>query len=132
MRNDAEKDGAVWSSKGDKRITPVGTFLRKTRIDEMPQFWNILRGEMSLVGPRPERPEFLPILNEKIPFYYKRHMVKPGVTGLAQVMYPYAETVDDSLEKIGYDLFYIKNRSLYLYFKVILLTLRTVLTFSGQ
>jgi len=98
----------------------------------MPQFWNILRGEMSLVGPRPERPEFLPILNEKIPFYYKRHMVKPGVTGFAQVMYPYAETVDDSLEKIGYDLFYIKNRSLYLYFKVILLTLRTVLTFSGQ
>ncbi len=132
MKTDAEKDGAVWSTKDDQRVTGVGKFLRKTRIDEMPQFMNILRGEMSLVGPRPERPEFLAILNEKIPFYYKRLMVKPGVTGFAQVMYPYAETVEDSLEKVGYDLFYIKNRCLYLYLKIILLTVRTMLTFRGQ
>lgn len=132
MENNAEKEGAVWSSSKDKRITSVGKILRRSRIDEVPQFLNILKGEMSLVGPRPERPEFLSVLSEKIPFYYKRQMVKPGVTGFAQVMYPYAETVEDSLEKVGYDLFYIKNRSFYLYFKIILLTLRTMLTLSGR
>ena len=111
MADKAEKNGAVWAEKNDKRVTGVGKFLRRTRIDELPQFINILWGEMSLIGPRPERPEFLPVLEEKIPFYYKRHMVKPGITGFAQVMHPYAATVEDSLEKVGYDLFYIKNRS---------------------
>ncbi len=132
MRDDAEKDGAQWTKKNDERVTKIGKFIRKSKIDEFPQFINVLKGEMSLIGPRPERPEFLPILEEKIPFYYKRHMVKPGITGFAQVIYPYAATVDDSLEKIGYDLFYIKNRSFYLYVKIILLTIRTMLSMKGR
>jgi exopolysaccharide biosynthesis polyprenyl glycosylphosphotransferase len=132
MAADAEKHGAVWATKNDPRVTSVGRFLRKSRIDELPQFWNILSGEMSLVGPRPERPEFMPVLEERIPFYYKRHMVQPGITGFAQVMYPYAASVEDSLEKVGYDLYYIKNRSLYLYAKIALLTLRTMLSLGGR
>ena len=132
MEDNAEKSGAVWAAKNDKRVTKFGKFMRKTRIDELPQLFNIFWGEMSLVGPRPERPEFLPILEEKIPFYYKRHMVKPGITGFAQVMFPYASTVEDSLEKVGYDLFYIKNRSFYLYAKIFLLTLQTIIAMRGQ
>jgi exopolysaccharide biosynthesis polyprenyl glycosylphosphotransferase len=132
MEDHAEKNGAVWVGENDQRITRVGGFLRKTRIDELPQFFNILSGEMSLIGPRPERPEFMPVLKEKIPFYYKRHMVRPGVTGFAQVMYPYAASVEDSLQKVGYDLYYIKNRSAYLYLKIILLTLRTMLMLGGR
>ncbi|MDP1833944.1 MAG: sugar transferase [Candidatus Moranbacteria bacterium] len=132
MENQAEKNGVQWASKNDARVTMVGRFLRRTRLDEIPQFINILKGEMSLVGPRPERPEFLETLSEKIPFYYKRNMVLPGLTGFAQIMYPYAATVEDSLEKVGYDLYYIKNRSLFLYLKIVLLTVRTALSFSGR
>jgi len=132
MEDMAEKNGAQWASKNDARVTKVGKFLRKTRLDEIPQFWNILKGEMSLVGPRPERPEFLETLSEKIPFYYKRNMVLPGLTGFAQIMYPYAATIEDSLEKVGYDLFYIKNRSLFLYLKIVLLTVRTAVSLKGQ
>ena len=132
MEDNAEKDGVQWAMKDDRRVTSVGKFLRKTRLDEIPQFLNILKGEMSLVGPRPERPEFLKTLSEKIPFYYKRNMVLPGLTGFAQIMYPYAATIEDSLEKVGYDLYYIKNRSLFLYLKIILSTLRTDLSCQGQ
>lgn len=132
MEDNAEKDGVQWAMKDDRRVTSVGKFLRKTRLDEIPQFLNILKGEMSLVGPRPERPEFLKTLSEKIPFYYKRNMVLPGLTGFAQIMYPYAATIEDSLEKVGYDLYYIKNRSLFLYLKIILSTLRTALSCQGQ
>lgn len=132
MVNDAEKDGAKWSKKNDDRITKFGQFLRKTRLDEIPQFINIFKGDMSLVGPRPERPEFLPILNQKIPFYYKRNIVRPGVTGFAQIMYPYAASIEDSIEKVGYDLYYIKNRSLFLYFKIILRTIKVMLMFKGR
>lgn len=132
MEDRAEKNGAQWASKDDQRVTRFGRFLRRTRLDEIPQFFNILKGEMSLVGPRPERPEFLATLTEKIPFYYKRNMVLPGLTGFAQIMYPYAATIEDSLEKVGYDLYYIKNRSFFLYLKIVLLTLRTVLSFKGR
>lgn len=132
MRTDAEKDGAVWASKNDSRITSFGRFLRRTRLDELPQFLNILTGDMSLVGPRPERPEFIGILDEKIPFYSRRNMVRPGITGFAQIMYPYAASVEDSLEKVGYDLYYIKHRSLFLYFKILLRTVRVVLLMRGM
>jgi len=132
MKVDAERDGAVWAKENDDRVTRVGKFLRQTRIDELPQFLNILKGDMSLVGPRPERPEFVEILNKEIPFYYKRHIVRPGVTGWAQVMYPYAASIDDSREKVGYDLYYIKNRSLFLYFMIILRTIRSVFLMKGR
>lgn len=132
MKTDAEKNGARWSEENDTRITNFGKFLRKTRLDEMPQFLNILKGDMSLVGPRPERPEFMAILNQKIPFYYKRNIVRPGATGFAQIMYPYAASIEDSIEKVGYDLYYIKNRSLFLYFKIILRTIKVMLMFKGR
>ncbi len=132
MQKEAEKNGAQWASKGDARVTRIGNFLRKTRLDETPQVINILKGEMSLVGPRPERPEFLETLSEKIPFYYKRNMVLPGLTGFAQIMHPYAATIEDSLEKVGYDLYYIKNRSLFLYLKIVLLTIRTAISCKGR
>src|SRR6185295_2108152 len=110
MRADAEATtGAVWSQRGDSRVTPLGRFMRRTRLDEIPQLWTVLKGDMSLVGPRPERPEFVKSLVEKIPFYGQRHVVKPGVTGWAQVRYTYGATVEDSMEKLQYDLFYIKN-----------------------
>jgi exopolysaccharide biosynthesis polyprenyl glycosylphosphotransferase len=132
MKIDAERNGAQWSGKNDPRVTRFGRFLRKTRLDEMPQFLNILKGDMSLVGPRPERPEFMAILNQKIPFYYKRHIVRPGATGFAQIMFPYAASIEDSIEKVGYDLYYIKNRSLFLYFKIILRTVRVMMMFKGR
>lgn len=132
MRTDAEKNGAQWATQNDNRVTSFGKFMRRSRIDELPQLWNIFWGDMSLVGPRPERPEFVTILNEKIPFYYKRHMVLPGVTGFAQIMYPYAASVEDSLEKVGYDLYYIKNRSLFLYFKIMLRTVKIMGSFKGR
>lgn len=132
MYDNAEHNGPRMAKKSDKRVTRVGRFLRKTRIDEIPQFINVLKGEMSLVGPRPERPEFVRILNKNIPFYYKRNGVRPGVTGYAQIMYPYASTIEDSMEKVGFDLYYIKNRSLFLYFKIVLRTIRVMLSFSGR
>jgi len=112
MRVDAEADGPVWASKGDDRTTRVGRVIRKVRVDEIPQFWNILRGEMSFVGPRPERPHFVAQLAQEIPYYEQRHLIAPGLTGWAQIKYPYGASIADAREKLQYDLFYIKNYSL--------------------
>jgi sugar transferase (PEP-CTERM system associated) len=133
MRTDAEAGtGAVWATRNDTRVTPVGAFLRKTRLDELPQLWNVLRGDMSLVGPRPERPEFVRMLTEQIPFYGQRHSVKPGVTGWAQVSYTYGASVEDAMEKLQYDLFYIKNLSIGLDLFVLFKTVQTVVLKRGQ
>ena len=132
MRDDAEKEGARWASKGDARVTTVGRFLRSTRIDELPQILNVFRGDMSFIGPRPERPEFNRDLSKQIPFYDLRHLVKPGITGWAQVMYPYGASVEDSREKLQYDLYYIKNYSSFLDFFILLKTLRVVLFGLGR
>ncbi|SNR75671.1 exopolysaccharide biosynthesis polyprenyl glycosylphosphotransferase [Lutibacter agarilyticus] len=131
MVSNAEKDGVVWSKKGDVRITPFGRILRKTRIDEMPQFVNVLKGEMSLIGPRPERPEFVSQLEQEIPYYALRHVIQPGLTGWAQVMHPYASSVEDQQEKLWFDLYYIKERNLLLDFKIVMKTISTVLFFRG-
>ena len=112
MKLDAEADGPVWASKGDDRTTRVGRVIRKIRVDEIPQFWNILRGEMSFVGPRPERPHFVAQLAQEIPYYEQRHLIAPGLTGWAQIKYPYGASIEDARQKLQYDLFYIKNHSL--------------------
>ncbi|WP_347175229.1 exopolysaccharide biosynthesis polyprenyl glycosylphosphotransferase [Polaribacter uvawellassae] len=132
MIKNAETDGAVWAQKNDIRITSFGKFLRNTRLDEFPQFINILKGEMSLIGPRPERPEFVSDLEEKIPFYAIRHIVRPGLTGWAQVNYPYANTIEEQETKLRYDLYYIKEKSSFLDFKILIKTVSTVLFFKGQ
>ncbi|OEK08865.1 sugar transferase [Flavivirga aquatica] len=132
MIKNAEKSGAVWAKKGDVRITPFGKFLRHSRLDEIPQFINILKGEMSLIGPRPERPFFVNELSQLLPFYETRHIVKPGLTGWAQVKTRYGSSVDDSLEKLQYDLFYIKHRSFLLDINILVKTLSTVIFFRGQ
>lgn len=133
MRTDAESvTGAVWAQKNDSRITRLGSFLRRSRIDELPQFYNILRGDMSMVGPRPERPEFVSKLKEIIPFYSERHFVKPGVTGWAQVRYPYGASVEDAMEKLRFDLYYIKHLSLVFDFMIILETIQVVLFRRGS
>ncbi|MEJ7605721.1 MAG: sugar transferase [Bryobacteraceae bacterium] len=103
--------GAVWATRNDPRVTSIGGFMRRTRLDELPQLFNVLRGDMAIVGPRPERPEFVSVLSEQIPFYRQRHSVKPGVTGWAQINYKYGETVEDTIIKLEYDLYYIKNLS---------------------
>jgi sugar transferase (PEP-CTERM system associated) len=133
MRMDAEAEtGPVWASKaGDPRVTPVGKWLRRTRLDEMPQLWNVLVGDMSFVGPRPERPEFVADLTRKIPYYGQRHVVRPGITGWAQVRYTYGASVEDALEKLQYDLFYIKNLSIPLDLFIIFQTVKTVILRSG-
>ncbi|PKP26356.1 MAG: sugar transferase [Bacteroidetes bacterium HGW-Bacteroidetes-2] len=131
MVKDAEKDGAVWASKEDGRVTKFGRILRKTRIDEIPQFFNILKGDMSVIGPRPERPVFVKELSKKIPFYEIRHIIKPGLTGWAQVKGTYAASTEDALEKLQYDLFYIKKRSLFLDLNILLKTLSTVIFYRG-
>jgi sugar transferase (PEP-CTERM system associated) len=132
MRADAEKDGKPrWASVGDDRVTKVGRFIRKLRIDELPQLVNVLRGEMSLVGPRPERQFFVDELISKIPYFAVRHSVKPGVTGWAQVRYEYGSTVEDSIEKLQYDMYYVKNHSLFLDLLIILETVAVVLTGKG-
>ena len=132
MKPNAEaRTGAVWATPDDRRITPVGRFLRRTRLDELPQFWNVLRGDMSLVGPRPERPEFISDLTRKIPFYGQRHVVKPGLTGWAQVRYSYGASVDDSFQKLQYDLFYVKNLSIGLDLFIIFKTIQTVVLQRG-
>ena len=132
MRTDAEAaTEAVIAAEQDVRVTPVGHVLRKTRLDELPQLWNILRGEMSLVGPRPERPEFVKDLTEEIPFYGQRHVVKPGLTGWAQVRYSNAATVADTMETLQYDLFYIKNLSMVLDLLIVFSTVKTVLRREG-
>ena len=132
MVKNAESNGAVWAEKGDVRITPFGKFLRNTRLDEIPQFINILKGEMSLIGPRPERPHFVKELSQMLPFYETRHMVKPGLTGWAQVKTKYAASVDDSLIKLQYDLYYIKHWSLWLEIETILRTIGIVLGRKGR
>jgi sugar transferase (PEP-CTERM system associated) len=132
MRADAEAGtGAVWAGPHDTRMTPVGRFLRRTRLDELPQLWNILRGEMSLVGPRPERPEFVEQLTREIPFYGERHVIRPGLTGWAQIRYTYAASVEDATEKLQYDLFYVKNLSIALDLFIILATVKTVILQRG-
>ena len=132
MYADAEAGtGAVWASKDDPRITPLGRWLRKLRLDELPQLFNVLRGEMSIVGPRPERPEFVQVLAEQIPYYRQRHCVKPGITGWAQINYKYGETVEDSAVKLEYDLYYIKHLSPALDTYIIFHTLKTMLRFRG-
>jgi len=132
MRTDAEKDGKPrWATANDSRVTRVGHFIRRLRIDELPQLINVLNGEMSLVGPRPERPFFVQQLTQEIPFYAVRHSVKPGVTGWAQVRYHYGSTVEDSQEKLQYDLYYVKNHSLFLDLVVLMETVGVVLTGKG-
>ena len=132
MCQDAEKKtGAVWATENDPRVTRVGNFLRKTRLDEIPQLFNVLRGDMSFVGPRPERPEFVSRLSETIPYYNKRHFIKPGVTGWAQICYPYGASEEDALEKLRYDLYYIKNYSILLDLSIILETVKTVIYGRG-
>jgi len=132
MKNNAEKDGHQWATKNDPRVTKVGKFLRKTRLDEIPQLFNILKGDMSLVGPRPERPEFIKDLKNEIPFYKERLLAKPGLTGWAQINYPYGNTVQDALEKLQYDLYYVKNRSFMLDLSIILKTLNTIIRGHGM
>lgn len=127
MRTDAEVNGPVWAGENDPRVTKVGRTIRKLRVDEIPQFINVLRGEMSLIGPRPERPAFVTQLEELIPYYSERHLVKPGLTGWAQVRYPYGASIDDSRQKHQYDLYYIKNQSLLLDALIVLETIRVVL-----
>jgi lipopolysaccharide/colanic/teichoic acid biosynthesis glycosyltransferase len=132
MRLDAESGtGAVWAQEHDPRVTRVGEFFRKSRIDELPQLFNVFRGDMSLVGPRPERPEFIEKLKEVIPYYSERHFVKPGVTGWAQVRYSYGASIEDALEKLRYDLYYIKNISLAFDMVIILETVKVVLFRRG-
>jgi sugar transferase (PEP-CTERM system associated) len=131
MRIDAEKDGAQWAKQNDTRITRVGDFIRKVRLDELPQIFNVLKGDMSFVGPRPERPEFVTKLTDEIPYFSERHRVKPGITGWAQVCYPYGASEKDSLEKLQFDLYYIKNHTLFLDFVVILQTAHEVLFGKG-
>jgi sugar transferase (PEP-CTERM system associated) len=132
MRNDAEKGtGAVWAEKNDPRITRIGRFFRKVRIDEFPQLYNVLKGEMSFVGPRPERPEFVGRLKKLIPYYSERHFVKPGITGWAQIRYPYGSSVEDAVEKLRYDLYYIKNISVLLEMLVIIETLKVMMFGRG-
>jgi sugar transferase (PEP-CTERM system associated) len=132
MRQDAEAGtGAVWAQARDSRITPIGGFLRRTRLDEVPQLWNVLTGDMAMVGPRPERPEFVGQLTEQIPFYGLRHSVRPGVTGWAQVRYTYGASVEDSMEKLQYDLFYIKHMTVAFDLFVLFSTVKTVILRRG-
>ena len=132
MASDAESDRPIWAKENDPRVTRIGRFTRITRIDELPQLWNVLKGEMSFIGPRPERPEFNVALGEQIPFYEIRHTVRPGLTGWAQVKYPYGASVEDAREKLQYDLFYIKNYSLLLDLEILVKTVRVVLFGKGR
>lgn len=131
MYTDAEKHGARWADKDDDRITAVGRFIRKTRIDEVPQLWNVLTGDMSIIGPRPEREVFIRQLEKNVRFYRFRHLVKPGITGLAQVMFCYGASVEDARQKHRYDLYYIKHRSWRLDLKIMRYTLMTIIKGAG-
>ncbi|MCZ8169851.1 exopolysaccharide biosynthesis polyprenyl glycosylphosphotransferase [Flavobacterium sp.] len=132
MVKNAETNGAVFTTINDTRITAFGKFMRKTRLDEFPQFINILRGDMSIIGPRPERPVFVQQIAENMPFYETRHVVKPGLTGWAQVNYSYGDSIDDSLVKLQYDLYYIKHRSIFLDINIVIKTFSTILFYRGQ
>lgn len=131
MRVDAEKDGPIWASQTDGRTTRVGRIIRKIRVDEIPQFWNILKGEMSFVGPRPERPHFVAQLAQEIPYYEQRHLIAPGLTGWAQIKYPYGASIEDARQKLQYDLYYIKNQSLALDAAILFETIKTILFGRG-
>lgn len=131
MGVDAEKNGPVWAGSCDERITRVGRLIRKSRLDELPQMISVLRGEMSFVGPRPERPFFVERLEKEIPFYSARHVTKPGITGWAQIRYPYGSTVEDALEKLKYDLYYVKHMSVFFDLLIILKTIKIVLLGKG-
>ena len=132
MRAHAEREtGPVWASEEDPRITRVGRFLRRSRIDELPQLLNVLGGSMSLVGPRPERPSFVTDLAGQIPYYNQRHIVRPGITGWAQINYPYGNTVEDALQKLQYDLFYIKYQSSIFDLSILFNTVKTVIPRKG-
>ncbi|MEZ5451638.1 MAG: exopolysaccharide biosynthesis polyprenyl glycosylphosphotransferase [Thiothrix sp.] len=131
MCEDAEKNGARWASRNDNRVTRVGQFIRRTRIDELPQLFNVLKGDMSLIGPRPEREVFIHELEKHIPFYRFRHMVKPGVTGLAQVRYTYGASIEDAMHKHRHDMYYLKHQSFWLDLKILLKTVQIVVTGQG-
>lgn len=131
MRQNAEADGARWATKGDPRVTRIGRFMRKTRIDEIPQLWNVLRGDMAFVGPRPERPEFVPLLAKEMPYYHLRHMIRPGLTGWAQVRYGYGATIEESRRKLEFDLYYLKHMSLGLDLLIMFETIKTILRQRG-
>jgi sugar transferase (PEP-CTERM system associated) len=132
MRKDAEKGGMpIWAKDGDDRVTRIGRFLRKTRLDELPQLWNVIRGDMSFVGPRPERPFFVEQLSQQIPFYQQRHAVKPGLTGWAQVKYRYGSSLEDAMEKLRYDLYYIKHLSVFFDLTIVFDTVKVVLFRKG-
>ncbi len=131
MRHNAEIDGAMWASQKDSRVTRVGKWLRLTHIDELPQIWNIFKGDMSFVGPRPERPEFVTMLEEKVPYYFVRHSVQPGLTGWAQINYQYGDSIEDATNKLEFDLYYVKNMSIFLDLKIILRTIGVVILRDG-
>jgi sugar transferase (PEP-CTERM system associated) len=131
MRDDAERDGIRWAANGDSRVTRVGNIIRKFRIDELPQLFNVLRGDMSFVGPRPERPFFVDQLAKAIPFYGERHSVKPGITGWAQVNYPYGASIEDAKQKLAYDLYYVKNHTVFLDLVILVHTVRVILFSEG-
>jgi sugar transferase (PEP-CTERM system associated) len=131
MRVDAEKDGPVWAKTEDERMTRVGSIIRKIRVDEIPQFWNILRGDMNFVGPRPERPHFIAQLAQEITFYEQRHLIAPGLTGWAQIKYPYGASIEDAKQKLAYDLYYIKNQSITLDATIMFETIKTILLGRG-
>ncbi len=131
MRTDAEKEGAQFAVQGDSRVTPIGAFLRKTRLDELPQLWNVLKGEMSLVGPRPERPEFIEDLNNQIPGYLRRLGLKPGLTGISQIVNGYDNNIESFRRKVAFDLLYLQNCCLWNDLKILLRTVGVVLTGKG-
>jgi len=131
MRVDAEKDGPVWAKTSDDRTTRIGRIIRKARVDEIPQFWNILKGDMNFVGPRPERPHFVEQLAQEIPYYEQRHLIAPGLTGWAQIKYPYGASIEDARQKLQYDLYYIKNQSLMLDAAIMFETIKTILFSRG-
>ena len=132
MRKDAEAQGPAWSPLTDPRVTRFGRFLRRWRVDELPQLWNVLRGDMAFVGPRPEQPYFVEQLSKQLPYYYLRHVVRPGLTGWAQVRHPYGSTEDAARHKLRFDLFYIKHRSPYLDLAILFDTVRVVLLGQGR
>lgn len=132
MRTDAERNGAVWAMEGDPRITRVGNLMRRSRLDELPQLLNVLRGEMTFVGPRPERPEFTSVLERELPGYAQRHLVKPGLTGWAQVRYRYASSIQDTATKLEYDLYYVRHRSLRFDARILFQTIPMILHLQGR
>ena len=132
MKVDSEKNGAIWASTNDKRVSKIGKIIRSTRIDELPQLWSVLKGEMSLIGPRPERPEFDQSLSKDIPFYDTRYSIKPGLSGWAQVNYPYGASEEDAKNKLSYDLYYLENFSFFLDFLILLKTIKLVVNAKGS